>query len=174
MNGTRSANANVPASVSSVRAPNPVWQRDVRPDSSSWIGRRAAGFLERRAIWRAARRVAGGSLLFRAVLCGEGRLQFRTDQVADHPHRPRRIQRRGPPARCSAARFSPTCAPCSSSRRRSAAARKSLPLHLPGHMRHFVQRRRDQAAQTYDVHFCSRAVCRIFSHGTITPRSMIS
>jgi hypothetical protein len=44
-----------------------------------------------------------------------------------------------------------------------------------GDMAHLLERRRDQAGQADGtVAPCSRAAARIFSHGTITPRSITS
>ena len=46
-------------------------------------------------------------------------------------------------------------------------------LHFAGHVDHFLQAGRDQPAQPDMSALLSRAVLRIFSQGTITPRSMI-
>ena len=48
-------------------------------------------------------------------------------------------------------------------------------LHLARHVHHLVERRRDQAGEADDVDvLLRRAVSRIFSAETITPRSMTS
>ena len=47
------------------------------------------------------------------------------------------------------------------------------PLHLPRHVGHLFQAGRDQSAQADQVGpVLARAVLRIFSQGTITPRSI--
>ena len=76
----------------------------------------------------------------------------------------------------TAARSSPPCAWRWSSRRRSAAACvKPAALHFLGHVHHLVEAGRDQPRQADDVDTrVSAAVCRIFSQGIITPRSMTS
>ena len=51
---------------------------------------------------------------------------------------------------------------------------EALALHLPGDVDHLVERRRDEAAEADDVGLLGLARSRIFSHETITPRSMTS
>jgi hypothetical protein len=51
---------------------------------------------------------------------------------------------------------------------------EALALHLPRDVHHLVERGRDEADSPMTSAPISRALSRIFSHGTITPRSMTS
>ncbi len=88
-----------------------------------------------------------------AVLFSEGRLQLGTDQVADYADGPRGIDHMDNRRLVMRGNFDRGV--CFARGRAANEKRqgKSLALHLPGHMRHFVERRRNESAQPDHIDF---------------------
>ncbi len=140
----------------------------------SQFGRVGAGRLQGQELGRLGGMRGAQPLILGAVLLHELIPAGRAEEIAGHRHRPAGVQhmdhRLTVVRRNLDGRMRLAGGGAADQQRQLAAGA----LQFARHVRHFVERRRNQPAQADDIRLFFAGGLRIFSHETITPKSITS